>query len=287
MKLLATICLIIFFFCNVFFSLNAHELNIVASFYPTYIITKNVTKNVPNVKVRRLVAVNSGCLHNFTLNPNYLKALTNANILVINGVNMESFIAKISNQYPKIKILDLSIGINLIKEDNKFNPHIWLSVKNVVKEVNTLTKYLCEIDPENAKIYKKNSIEFIKKLNILDQEMKFKLARYKGRYFISLSDLFSYMVKDLRLKTAGIIYDHEQQLNAKDLAKIITFIKDKDIKVLFVSADELSSSSSKIIAKEANVKIFELASILSGPDDLDSYVEFMRNNIITLKKAYQ
>ena len=96
-------------------NINKNEdntLNIVTSFYPIYISTLNIVKDIPNVNLTNMTKAQTGCLHDYQLTPQDLKILENADILVINGAGMESFLEDIISQYPNIKIID-AIGINL------------------------------------------------------------------------------------------------------------------------------------------------------------------------------
>ena len=85
-----------------------NNINIVASFYPMYILTKNIVDNVPGVTVRNLVPPLTGCLHDYSITPDDMKRLTGARIFVANGAGMESFLDKVVAQYPAITIIQVS-----------------------------------------------------------------------------------------------------------------------------------------------------------------------------------
>ena len=59
----------------------------------------------------------TGCLHDYQLTPQDLKTLENADILIINGAGMESFLDDIISQYPNLEIIDASSGLNLLEDD--------------------------------------------------------------------------------------------------------------------------------------------------------------------------
>ena len=67
------------------------SLRIVASFYPVYIMAKNVTKGVPGVSLQNLTSPLTGCLHDYSLTSNDMKKLFDAQVFVANGAGMESF----------------------------------------------------------------------------------------------------------------------------------------------------------------------------------------------------
>jgi zinc transport system substrate-binding protein len=92
-------------------------LNIVTSFYPIYISTLNIVKDIPNVTLTNMTKSQTGCLHDYQLTPQDLKTLENADILIINGAGMESFLDTIISQYPNLEIIDASSGLNLLEDD--------------------------------------------------------------------------------------------------------------------------------------------------------------------------
>ena len=67
-------------------------IKIVASFYPMYIMAKNVTRDVPGVSVENLTPPMTGCLHDYTVTTNDMKKLADAQVFVANGAGMESFL---------------------------------------------------------------------------------------------------------------------------------------------------------------------------------------------------
>ncbi len=92
---------------------NEDTLNIVTSFYPLYISTINITKDIPNVTVTNMTKSQTGCLHDYQLTPQDLKTLEKADILVVNGAGMESFLDDIISQYPNLQIVDAFMIISL------------------------------------------------------------------------------------------------------------------------------------------------------------------------------
>src|SRR3989339_1276626 len=81
------------------------EIRIVASFYPMYIMTRNVVKDVPGVTVSSLAPSMTGCLHDYALTTADMKSLAGANVFVGNGAGMEAFLERIAAQYPHIRFV--------------------------------------------------------------------------------------------------------------------------------------------------------------------------------------
>ncbi len=94
---------------------GATQSRILASFYPMYIMAINVAKDVPGVTVANLTGPLTGCLHDYALTTNDMKKFVDANIFIANGAGMESFLDRVTAQYPHLKVFKLSEGIPLIK----------------------------------------------------------------------------------------------------------------------------------------------------------------------------
>ena len=125
-------CFLILFFCHadIAGAESVKQIKVVASFYPMYIMARNVIKDVPGVTVANLTPPMTGCLHDYAVTTNDMKKLVDADIFVANGAGMESFLNRILSQYPKVKIFQLAEGIPLIKGNGEEgdNPHLWVSV---------------------------------------------------------------------------------------------------------------------------------------------------------------
>jgi len=132
---------------------------IVTSFYPIYIMTKNISKDIPDVSVVNMTGTTTGCLHDYQLTPENVKTLEKASFFVINGAGMESFMDEVVKQQPDLKTIEASRGIQLIKGDGDEgdNPHVWVSVDLCIQEVKNITEQLSQQDAAHAEQYQKNS----------------------------------------------------------------------------------------------------------------------------------
>jgi len=139
------------------------EFTIVTSFYPIYVSAINVAKDIPGVRVKNMTEPQTGCLHDYQLSPSDLKTLESADVFVINGAGMEAFMDKVISQMPKLKVVEASKGIELIKNssDGEENPHVWVSISEAIKQVKNISEELALINSENADKYSKNSEDYI------------------------------------------------------------------------------------------------------------------------------
>ena len=94
------------------------EFVVVTSFYPMYIATMNVIGDTEGVTLKNLSEPQTGCLHDFQLTPADMKLLSTADVFIINGGGIESFMEEIAKQYPELVIIEACEGIELLCETN-------------------------------------------------------------------------------------------------------------------------------------------------------------------------
>ena len=92
---------------------NTDDFNIVTSFYPIYVFTKNITRDIPGVTVTNMSSNHDGCLHDYSLTTTDMKSLSNADAFIINGAGLEEFLEKAYEANPSINIIDSSENIKL------------------------------------------------------------------------------------------------------------------------------------------------------------------------------
>ena len=266
-----------------------NKLTIVTSFYPMYISTLNIVKDIPDVEVINMTAPQTGCLPDYSLSTKDLKTLSSADIFVINGAGMESFLDDVIDEYSDLKIIEASNGISLIEDtDHDVNPHVWVSISKNIEEVSNIAKELSAFDPNHASEYEANADAYIAKLENLRTEMHAALDNVNNKDIITFHEAFPYFAEEFNLNIAGVIeVEPDSEPSAKEVENIISIINEKNIKALFTEP-QYSSKIADTIAKETGASIYTLDPIVTGDaneDAYDDYIVKMQENLNTLKEA--
>lgn len=267
---------------------TSRPLKIVASFYPVYIMARNVTRGIPGVTVTRLSQVSSGCLHDYAVTVDDLKRLGDADILVVNGAGMESFLDRVTMQFPGIKIVSLADGIPLIPGKGMAgpNPHVWVSITNAVSEVRRLAAEMARIDPAHAANYQDNAVEYTAKLESLSQQMHADLAQYKGMKIVTFHEAFPYFAREFGFDIAAVIErEPGSEPSARELAETIDIVKNTGVTTIFTEP-QYPSGSANVISRETSARVFILDPAVSGEESDDAYLDIMRKNLEVLKNAF-
>ena len=112
-KLLAALLTLLIFLSPTF----AAAETVVTSFYPIYLFALNLTQGIDGITIRNLAAPNTGCLHDYQLSTGDMKVLNKADVFLINGAGMESYLTRVMDTFPKLPVVDASAGITLLTED--------------------------------------------------------------------------------------------------------------------------------------------------------------------------
>ena len=268
-----------------------------------YISTLNIVKDIPNVEVLNMTTSQTGCLHDYSLSTKDLKTLSNADILIINGAGMESFLDDVIDEYSDLKIIEASKGIDLIEDtehddhtedhdhedhDHDVNPHVWVSISKNIEEVSNIAEELSSLDPNHANEYQDNANEYIAKLENLKTEMHSTLDNIAHKDIITFHEAFPYFAEEFGLNIVGVIeIEPDSEPSAKEVENIISIINEKNIKALFTEP-QYSSKIADTIAKETGASIYTLDPIVTGDSNEKAYNDYiikMQENLNTLKEA--
>lgn len=264
---------------------------VVTSFYPMYISTINITRDVPGVEVINMTKPQTGCLHDYQLVPDDVQKLEKASAFVVNGAGMEAFLDKAVKQQPKLKIVDASKGIVLLKnESGEENPHVWVSVSNAIIQVKNIAEQLAALDPANVEKYKSNADVYTKKLESLREDMHSNLDNVKTKDIITFHEAFPYFAKEFNLNIIDVIErEPGTEPSPKELEETISKVKQLNVKALFAEP-QYPAKATEVIAKETGAKVFILNPAVTGeskPDAYDDYIIIMKKNLDVLKEALQ
>ncbi len=261
-----------------------NNLKIVTSFYPIYIITANITQNVSNVELVNMTEANVGCLHDYTISTTDMKKIEKADIYIQNGLGLEGFMDKIISAYPDLKVIDSSADIsNKIQDENETNPHIWTSIENYIKQVETICQKLCEYDNKNAEAYKANCESYLQKINQEKQKYETELQKLNGEKVICLNEGLEYLLKELKMQVTQVETNHEEStMSAETLKNLIEKMKNENIKIIVVDkADNIKNAET--LANETGAKIYKLDSGLTGETNNNAYIDKLEANFGVLE----
>lgn len=290
---------------------NDDGMTVVTSFYPVYTLALNVTDGVEGVTVKNMAQPQAGCLHDYELTTADMKLLETADVLLVNGLDMESFLDDAIAQYPELYIGDTSVGTDILVtadhdhdhdddyddedfddtldiEEPEENPHIWLDPANAVKQAEAIRDTLMQADPDHAAQYQENTQKFAESMTQVLQDAV-DLTAADGTKVAIFHEGFAYLAKVAVMEVGvAIDVDENEEPSAKELAEAAEVIKKENIK-LFLVADDTGKKYAEMLAKETagdtESQILMLDPLTSGAMDKEAYRIGMEKNLEILTKA--
>ncbi len=256
-------------------------LRIVTSFYPIHIAVLNVARNVPGVEVINLTPPVTGCLHEYSMTPQDLRTLAQADAFVINGLGMESFLDDAVKRLPYLRVIDASQGIKPLDD----NPHVWVSVTLAIQQARNIADALEEFDPDHAERYRANADAYIARLDALRRKMREGLDGVKNRNIVTLHEAFPYFAREFGLRVVAVIErEPGSEPSARELAQTIDIVRQTGAPALFAEP-QYPAKAIDTIAAETGAKVYTLDPAVTGPMEPGAYLGIMETNLETLIAA--
>lgn len=271
-------------------------ITIVTSFYPIYVLAKNITDGVEGITLQNMAQPQTGCLHDYQITTKDRKALEKADLLLVNGAGIESFLEGIKEQYQNLPIVDTSMGITLIEmqqhhhhndeqiqhDEKEYNGHIWLYSENALKQAENICNALCEKDSTHKQQYTKNLELFRQNIKEFQQNQQHYFDNNKAVIF---HEGFDYIAKEYGFTVQEQIFVEEEKTpSAKELAEMIEHIKQENVTIFF-TADDKGKSYAELLAKEVEGKVYLLNPITAGALEKDAYLQAMKQNESIIQEA--
>lgn len=276
--------------CSTNMEENNDKLKVVASFYPMYDFARNVGGDRIEVKTLIPVGVEP---HEYEPTPQDIQDLSNAQVLIFNGVIESSWAPKLLEgiDNKNLIIVDTSKNIQLIgsqdADEPGNDPHIWLDPVLAKEQVVAIRNAFVEADPAGKGYYEKNAETFLQKLDSLDIEFRSTFATCQKKDILITHATLAYFCKEYgcnQVPVEGV--NAEGDPSPAVLAEIIRQAKDKNITTVFVE-NLMNPKSAKTLAEEIHGKVAIFNSVHGLTEDEqqrgEEYISQMNENIDTIK----
>lgn len=283
---------------------NGEKLTVVTSFYPVYLLAQAVIEGAEGVELKNMAQPQTGCLHDYELTISDMKLLEGADVLIINGGGMESFLEQAVERYPDLQVVDTSVGIALLEEeehhhheeetaeehaahgDHEGNPHIWLSPARAAEQVEHISAALCELDGAEKEIFEKNAENFRTEAEAL-LEQAVAIGIPEGEHSAVFHEGFAYFAELFRMENVFSVFADEYQMpSAKELTEAAEEAKGHGIR-FFLTADDSGRIYGETLAAEVDEEIVLLDPLTTAEEETLSYIERMEKNIEAVEKHWK
>ena len=248
----------------------------VTSFYPVYLLADSVAEGAEGVTVRNLTENHGGCIHDYTLTTQDMRLLSEAELFLMNGGEMELFLEGVAENYRDLTMVDTSEGYVFLEgvehshdhghgadaheeeheehseegehEDgdghnahdhaHAINGHVWLDIDGYLMQLSAVEEAFVAADPAQEALYRKNADACRTELLALQTEFEEAKAELSGKETVVFHEGFVYLFHMLGIETVHCLaMDSDTQISAGEAAEIIEECKLHGIVTLFSETD--------------------------------------------------
>lgn len=286
---------------------------VVVSFAPLYCFAANVAG--PDAQVKNVMTTTGP--HDFNPTDNDARLLAKADLLLINGLELDNSLAdalKRGSGNRKLAILDLGKSIpeaQLMQGEchhdhhghdkphsHGIDPHVWLSPEMAVLMTGAIRDKLVELDPAHEAGYKQRTAEYIAKLQKLHADGKEMLKEKKDRNVVTFHEALNYFARSFDLRIAGVVQKKPGvEPNVDEIRELVKMCEKEKVRLIAVEPqygrdssakailDELRRSKTANLADAALVELDPLETVSASALSPDWYEKKLRANLEALRDA--
>ena len=218
-------------------------------------------------------------------------AVAKADLVITNGMGFETWSAQlIESSGTKAAVVVATDGITPLLVEGEVDPHAWNALTNGINYVNNIEAALSAASPADAATFKANADAYRAKLEALHNRALAEIAKLPEdkRIVVTAHDAFGYLESAYGLTflaPQGI--DTEAEPSAKELAELISFLKDTGAGALFVeniANGDLIAQISRETGITIGGRIYSDALSVKG-SPATSYLAMFTHNLDLLTKT--
>ena len=288
----------------------------------TFSILGDMVKQIggEHVAVTTLVGPD-GDTHVYQPTPADARAISEAEILVVNGLQFEGWLDRLieASDFRGVQVVATDGIEPLTYEDGAdthapsgeadhdmhaegddhdghdhgtLDPHVWQSLRGAAVYVDNITAALARADPGNAGVFYRNRAAYVDALEALDSRISTVVAGLpaESRTVVTSHDALQYFGRDYGLTfIAAQGLSTEAEASAQDVAHLIEQIGEQGIRAVFIE-NIGDQRLLRRIADETGAVIGGTLypDALSGPDGpASTYLDMMWHNAKTLARALE
>ena len=240
-----------------------------------------------NVAVTSILAKPDDDPHLFEASPSAAKALSNAKIVIANGVDYDPWMEKLlgASKAPGRKAIVVGALVGRKAGDN---PHLWYDPTYMKAAAKALVADLVAADPAHKADYEQGEARFIGSLKPLDDKLATMRRSYAGQPVTASEPVFGYQAKLIGLDVHNEKYALAVMNNAEptpsQVAAFENDLKGRHVKVMLYNAQASEPAVAKLVqmAKDNGIPIVGVSE--TEPPN-STYQDWMMGQLNALDKA--
>ena len=281
-------------------SASPRGLKVVTSVAPITSIVENVAGDKTNTVGIIPEGINS---HTFEPVPSDSKLLHDADLVILNGLHLETPTFNLARANLKSGAVIFSLGDKTIaqsdyiydfsfpREQGHPNPHLWLNPQYAMRYAELVRDELIRRDPENKAVYEQNGARFLERLKALDQAISqdSQTIPPANRRLLTYHDSWPYFARRYGFQVIGAVQPSDfSDPSPREVARLIDQIRKEKVPAVFGS-EVFPSPVLEQIAREGKSRYIDKLrddELPGNPGDPQhSYIGMMVENLSIMFEA--
>ena len=241
----------------------------------------------PNVVVTSILSNPDDDPHLFEASPDTAKALTDAKVVIVNGVDYDPWMEKLLSAHKAPSRKEIIVG-QLVGHKPGDNPHLWYDPAYMEAAAKALVADLTAVDPAHKADYEQGQAKFLDSLKPLDDKIAAMRKSYAGQPVTASEPVFGYQAALIGLKVHNEKYALAIMNNAEptpsEVAAFENDLKGKKVKVMLYNAQASEPAVGKLVqlAKDNGIPVVGVSE--TEPPN-STYQDWMMGQLNALDKA--
>ncbi len=262
----------------------------------TFTVIADIARNVAGEAAEVESITKAGAeIHNYQPTPQDIVKAQDADLILWNGLNLETWFERFFRNLRDIPSAVVSDGVEPIgiaegPYTGKPNPHAWMSPTDVKIYVDNIAKAFSEHDAANAATYAANAAAYKAKIDATVEPIRAAIAAIpeERRWLVSSEGAFSYLARDFGLKELYLWpINADQQGTPQQVRKVIDQVIAHKIPAVF-SESTISPDPAQQVARETGAKyggVLYVDSLSEADGPVPTYLDLLRVTTETVAKG--
>jgi zinc/manganese transport system substrate-binding protein len=241
----------------------------------------------PNVAVTSILSNPDDDPHLFEASPATARALSDAKIVIANGVDYDPWMEKLIGAHKAPGRKEIVVGA-LVGRKPGDNPHLWYDPAYMKAAAKALVADLVAVDPAHKADYEQGEAKFLASLKPLDDKIATMRKSYAGEPVTASEPVFGYQAGLIGLKVRNEKYALAVMNNAEptpsEVAAFENDLKGKKVKAMLYNAQASEPAVGKLVqlAKDNGIPVVGVSE--TEPAN-STYQDWMMGQLNALDKA--
>ena len=225
-------------------------------------------------------------IHNYQPTSGDLIRSTDADLILVNGLNLESWFQQFIDQLGDIPVAVVSDGVQPMSitggdYDGKPNPHAWMSLESALIYVDNIAAAMAGADPDNATAYQANADAYKAQITATIAPLRdaARALPEDRRWLVTSEGAFSYLARDFGLRELYLWpINADAQGTPQQVRHVIDVMRDNDVGVVF-SESTVSDRPARRVASETGATyggVLYVDSLSEADGPVPTYLDLLR-----------